>query len=220
MKMIDMTGQKRGRLTVVERVDNNSQGQTQWRCICECGNECITTGVYLRNGHTKSCGCLCADMLRDLRTTHGESTSRIYRIWRDILRRCEDPRRRGYADYGGRGITICDEWKTYETFRDWSLANGYAEDLSVDRIDNNKGYCPENCQWTNDITQANNKRNNVVIAIDDKTLTMAQWSRETGIPYSALQHRIAMGWEPKDAVMTPLHHRRPIHTSTSQEVQQ
>ena len=217
MKLIDMTGQVYERLTVIEQAGRNKRGQALWRCACECGNECITTGVYLRSGHTKSCGCLCADKLRERRTTHGDSTSRLYRIWKDIIRRCEDPRRRGYADYGGRGIEICEEWKSYEMFREWALSHGYNESLSIDRINNDEGYCPANCQWTDDITQANNKRSNHLITVGNKTMTMAQWSRETSIPYSALQARIAAGWDVEDAVTTPLYHKRPKHTSTNEE---
>ena len=218
MKLIDMTGRVCGKLTVIEQADRNTLGQALWRCVCECGNECVTTGVYLRSGHTKSCGCLCADKLRDIRTTHGDSTARLYRIWKDILRRCEDPRRRGYVDYGGRGIKICDEWKSYEAFKEWALSNGYNDALSIDRINNDEGYCPSNCQWTDDVTQANNKRSNRLITIEDKTMTMAQWSRETGISYGALQRRISSGWDPADAVTLPIGNRRPKHTSQNGEV--
>ena len=142
-KAIDLTGQRFGRLTVLERAGTDSRREAVWRCICTCGNEIYVQGHHLRCGNTQSCGCLRVDTA----TTHGESRSRLYHIWFGMKTRCYNPNTKDFKNYGGRGITVCPEWLyDFPAFQKWAIANGYRDDLTIDRIDNDKGYSPDNCR--------------------------------------------------------------------------
>ena len=144
-KALSLEQQRFGKLIVVSKVGTDKRGCLLWECLCECGNTTIVNGAKLKNGHTRSCGCLARD--RSNRITHGETGTRLYRIWQAMKNRCLNAKMPAYGYYGGRGITICDEWlHSFEAFRDWALANGYRADLSIDRIDVNGNYEPANCQ--------------------------------------------------------------------------
>lgn len=187
---IDLTNQRFGKLLVIERAENKGR-RVAWLCQCDCGKKKIVTTRDLRAGDTNSCGCLHHETQKDSMTIHGLRYDKLYNIWRSMKQRCYNENERHYADYGGRGITVCDEWRNdFQSFYNWAMANGYSDGLTIDRKDNNGIYCPENCHWTTVLGQANNKRNNYVISYKGKTQTLAEWSRELGIPYSTLHKRL------------------------------
>lgn len=189
-EMMNLVGRKFNKLTVLERA-GSANGRSIWKCQCECG---IITYVTKSNlGKTKSCGCICAEA-RKSNLRHGETKTRLYDIWRSMKSRCFYKNNKSYARYGGRGISVCEEWMTYEPFRDWALSHGYNPDApygktTLDRIDVNGDYSPENCRLVDMKTQANNKRNNVYIKINGETKTMKEWAEIYGVSYKTVINR-------------------------------
>ena len=178
---IDMTGRLIGRLLVIEECGRDSRGEALWRCRCECGNEVIVLGSNLRSEHTTSCGCYQRERASEVRTTHGMCKTRLYSVWMDMLVRGgvhKGASEKDKHNYQDRGITVCDEWLVFENFRDWALSHGYKEGLQIDRVDNDKGYCPENCRWVTPKENANNRRN--TIRLEDGT-SLAMFCSKVGI---------------------------------------
>ena len=199
----DLTGKKFGRLTVLEFDSKTNDRKIKWKCICECGNNTSVTGKNLRNGTTKSCGCLHREKFNHV--IHGKRNTRIYRIWRNMLNRCECKSHTEYPRYGGRGITVCSEWKNFIAFYDWSMSNGYTDNLSIDRKDVNGNYCPENCRWATPKEQSRNTRRNRMLEYNGKVQCVADWEAETGIHRSLIQQRIdRLGWSVEKALSTPV----------------
>lgn len=161
-RLIDLSGKRYGKLTVLCRSENvlRSDGKyiPAWLCQCDCGNKVVVLGCSLRSGNTTSCGC--KNKKHGQSCAHGTNKpSRLYRIWVDIKGRCYYPSSISYSSYGAKGITMCDEWRnSFEAFSEWAISNGYNDTLSIDRIDNDKGYFPENCRWATKSVQRLNQR--------------------------------------------------------------
>jgi len=185
----DYTGQKFNKLTVVEFVERK-KGYMYWLFACDCGGTRVARIDHVRSGDTKSCGCL----INTDKITHGETDSRLYSIYGHMKARCLNKKDKAYVRYGGRGITICDEWcNNFIVFRDWALANGYSDELTIDRQDNNGNYEPSNCRWATNIEQSNNRRSNRLITYKGTTLNVAQWAEKQGISRAALYARLRRG---------------------------
>lgn len=188
---IEMRGKKFGRLTVIEYAGTKGRRRTLWKCSCDCGNTVVVDGDHLRSGHTKSCGCINKERIAKLNYKNGFANTRLQYAYLNMKNRCLRKNHHEYSYYGARGITICDEWlgcKGFENFCVWAISNGYRDDLSIDRIDNDKGYSPDNCRWVDRFVQANNKRNNRYVKINSEIGTVANMARKYNIDYWNLLH--------------------------------
>lgn len=197
-KIKDLTGQKFGRLTVIKF--DHIKKQAVWECQCLCGKKTLVPGYDLISGNTKSCGCA--------RIKHKMKGTRLYRIWRSMINRCNNPEYHGYRNYGGRGIGICEEWHNFVAFRDWAITSGYNDKLSIDRINQNGNYEPLNCKWSTMKEQENNRRNNHLLTFNGKTQSVSLWSEELGINKNTLFSRVCnMGWSAERALTEPIKRR-------------
>ena len=201
-KFIDLTGQKFGRLVVIQLADKGGSGKIRYLCLCDCGNRIIVQAGNLKNYHTRSCGCFKTEIL----TKHGHSTrtitSKTYRAWRHIFDRCTNPNDKAYRNYGGRGITVCKRWRKFVNFlEDMGEA---PEGYQIDRIDNNGNYCKSNCRWVTPKTNSRNTRINRLITFDGKTQCLAAWAEETDINYNTLHGRFLRGWTIEKTLTTPV----------------
>jgi hypothetical protein len=188
----DLKGQQFSRLFVTSFAEFR-KGHARWKCQCSCGQEVTVFGFCLTSGKTKSCGCLnreTAAIQGKLKlTTHGQKGTRLYRIWRGLKTRCLNPNTKDWSRYGGRGITCCEAWLTFEPFKEWAEGAGYMSNLSIDRIDNNLGYSPENCRWASIKVQARNKSRCVRLWYKDSWRLLAEVAEELGVTRSALYSR-------------------------------
>lgn len=201
----NVVGRRFGRRVVTAFEGYVARGRKQvslWRVLCDCGSEAVVKRQSLND--SASCGCHQRDVARALQTRHGHTSRKdgetsTYRVWKGIITRCCNPNHHKYPSYGGRGITVCIEWKSdYAAFlKDMGQR---PEGMSIDRVDNSKGYSPENCRWADRKEQARNTRRNRWLTIDGETKHLAEWSRLYGVSGHAIAYRIRAGWSPSDAV--------------------
>lgn len=214
--MKDLTGMKFGRLTVLMYGDpairKDGRRDTTFVCKCDCGNIIVVRGASLKNGNTSSCGCKRIESISQLRRTHGMTQTRLYRIWLRMKQRCNNENSDDYQYYGAHGISVCDEWlNDYKVFEEWSMNNGYGDSLTIDRIDVDGNYSPENCRWTTRKIQSNNTHSNRKITYGNKTQTLSEWSSETGIQRQTIIKRMdTLGWSIEKSLTEPV----KIHKNT------
>lgn len=216
----DLTGNKYNRWFVESYIGTNKHREAMYHCICECGNEGNICGRDLVSGKSKSCGCYKSDVIKEAwrsgymkptKLRHGMAHSRIYKIWTSMKSRCSNPNLSEYKYYGGCGICVCDEWlNNFESFYDWSLMNGYDDSLTIDRIDVNGNYSPDNCRWVPMSVQANNKRTTRYLTFNGITRPIREWRSEFGFGRGVIEGRLSKGWSVEDALTTPasLHNKR------------
>lgn len=204
-KLIDLTGQRFGRLTVIKKA-NSISGQTYWLCKCDCGNETTVISYCLRKGDTKSCGCLHNELINSgCNSKHRKSSTKLYGVWSTMKGRCYNPNNSKYKRYGGRGIIVCQEWREFQPFYEWAMSHGYTEELTIDRINNDGNYEPANCRWATLKEQANNKCNTIIITFNSETKTLSEWAKKLNISRLCLWKRIYLrNWSVEKALTTPL----------------
>lgn len=212
-KFIDLTDQPFGKLIAKKRIENcvstKKNQSAMWLCVCDCGNKCKVSSDNLRRGITKSCGCWQKEVARQNMTKHGKHGTRLYRIWKEMKTRCQNPKAQNFNYYGAEGKIVCEEWQEFKPFYDWSMTNGYQENLEIERIDNSLGYSPSNCRWATKTEQANNKRNNHIVEYSGECKTIAEWAKKYKMNYYTLHSRIVDShWDIEKAITTPVRRRK------------
>ena len=202
-------GDKIGRLTAIcyeyTREISRGRKKTYWRFRCDCGNEIVVCTYNVFYGNTSSCGCYKIEVTKATVTKHGGCHTRLHKTWMGMKYRCYNKKSQYYYLYGGRGITVCDEWlHDFVAFRDWALANGYADDLLIDRIDNDKGYSPDNCRWATAYEQVHNRRPRKVKALEGMRVDLRELAEKAGIPYGTFKMRVHMWGDLERAMSQPL----------------
>lgn len=190
----DLTGKRYGRLTVIREHHRNEHGTYYWECVCDCGKKTVVSCSNLNSGQTKSCGCLGKECKPPIVIKHGNSRSKLYKIWHAMKQRCLNPHDANYNRYGGRGITVCDEWLTFEPFMKWAIANGYVEgELDLDREDNDKGYNPENCRFISHRDNLKNTHRKLHDVIRGEDITLSDAADKYGLKYQSIYTRYKRG---------------------------
>lgn len=198
-------------MTVIKKHNQDKWGGWNWLCMCDCGNETVVSGGHLRGLKTKSCGC---SRKETKNFTHKMTGSRLYKVWHAMKSRCYYEKSEMFKHYGGRGIMVCDEWKnSFISFYDWSIKNGYDENAergqcTIDRIDVNGNYEPNNCRWATIKQQANNTRRNHLIKYNGKTQTVSQWANELGVEPDSIFNRLQKGFTEEEALTLKFNERR------------
>lgn len=197
-KYNDLMGERFGRLTVIEKADaiTNKNGRIyhRWLCRCDCGTKVIVKTYSLTYGEKRSCGCYQNEINSITHTKHGLRKNALYGVWQSMKTRCYNNKHRYYKDYGGRGVTICDEWKNdFKAFHDWAIRNGYKKGLTIDRIDSDGNYCLDNCRWATKKVQTRSRRNTITLMHNGETRCLKEWSEITGISYINLYRRYKEG---------------------------
>lgn len=208
----EMTGRRYGMLRVLgaspDRILPSGKKESMCLCECDCGKIKAIRVASLKNGNTKSCGCYrnkCSSERMHARATHGLGGTKIYGVWKCMIDRCQNPNNKSYKNYGGKGVDVCSEWQDVNVFVEWALMSGYKDGLTLERVNNNQGYYPDNCIWADRYVQNNHTSRNHLLTYMGRTQTMAQWSRELGLSYSAIKTRInRYGWPTEVALATPV----------------
>lgn len=201
----DLVGRQFGRLTILRWEEDPVRDKLIWVCVCECGRPMNVTTYALTSGNTKSCGCLRRDNRVALneerrRSAAGHRARPEYAVWQSMKARCLNKNRKEYPRYGGRGITVCDQWRdSFQAFFDDMGARPSAE-YSIERLDNDGPYAPHNCVWATIIEQANNRSNNAVVTVDGQEKSITQWAREAGMTPQGVRWRLQNGWKPEEAI--------------------
>lgn len=202
-KVDNLIGQKFGMLTVIARAENKDRS-AMWICKCDCGKikENPVCGWSLKSGKTRSCGCLYKGSKKGRVITHGKTNTELYRRYCHIIDRCYCESHTAYKNYGGRGIKVCDEWRNdFNAFYEWALSNGFSKELTIDRVDVNGSYCPENCRWVSMKEQCNNRRNTVKITIKGQTKSVSEWAELNNLDRTTLKWRLKHGWKEEDLLI-------------------
>ena len=188
--LIDLTGQTFGHWKVLKRADNRKK-IVMWLCKCDCGTEKIVQGTSLKNGTSNSCGCHSSRLSENHHKTHGLTNTKLYRVWQRMKNATTNVNNQDYKHYGKKGVMVCSEWfDNFLNFYNWSITNGYKEGLTIDRIDNNGNYEPNNCRWTTQKVQTNNYSKNILLEYDNEIHTIAEWAEIIGIKYTTLYNRL------------------------------
>ena len=208
-KFMDLTGMKFNRLTVVRCCNRptsdpeDMRREVRWQCVCDCGGVTEVTTGNIRSGGVKSCGCLRGDATRDAKVTHGLSDSTEMRIWGNLVQRVTNPRNPSYPRYGGRGIDLDPRWLRFDAFYS-DMGPRPPGGLTLERVDNNKGYWPWNCIWADAITQGNNQRTNRILTLHGRSQSTSAWCRELNLAYGTVTCRVnRLGWSDERALTTP-----------------
>lgn len=206
-KLINLSNKRFGRLIVLNISKEQTGKAFKWDCLCDCGKHCRVAGQKLRDERTISCGCYHREMMKERAASfgfkHGRSHSKIYRAWDAMVQRCTNPLHKNYKDYGGRGIMVCAEWRSFIQFAK-DVGDPLSKKHTLERIDNSKGYEPGNVKWATHKEQSNNKRNNHLIEFGGITKNVTQWAEFLGIDRSLLKSRLRNGWQVYKAFLTPL----------------
>lgn len=203
-KFRDLTGQRFGRLKVCE-FSHIYKHMSYWKCVCDCGKTHTVCGACLTAGRIKSCGCLHAEKSKERATKHGQAHTKLYYVWQSMIKRCEKEKDPSYVNYGARGISVCPEWHDYKIFYTWANNNGYEVGKSIDRINNDDNYCPQNCRWATRIQQNNNTRRTIKIKYCGKTKTLTEWVNLLGLNRNTIYARLyCHGWTIKKALTTKI----------------
>lgn len=200
MKVVDVTGKRFGRLTAVSRRASDGSN-AWWSCVCECGSIKDVRLCHLQSGAVQSCGC---SKKGRHRSQHGMTNTRVYRIWRQMHQRCENPNAEGYENYGGRGILVDKNWDNFPTFFE-DMGQPPTEAHTLDRVETDKGYSKENCKWATWTEQHRNRRDNRLVTAFGQTKCMTEWAEEYKLPVSTLKNRLfRANMEPEAALTAPL----------------
>jgi hypothetical protein len=199
--MDNLLSVRSGRLTVISFYDKERNGHKRYLCKCDCGNYTVVRDTRIRNHETKSCGCISKEHLIEYNTKHGLSNSPLYIIYQGMMSRCYNPDLDGYHRYGGRGIKVCDEWLSdIENFIKWGKESGFKKGLTLDRIDNDGDYEPNNCRWVTSKIQSRNTVRNNRYSIENETRTLIEWCELHSINYRTVKSRLSRGWSFEDAM--------------------